>query len=175
MKEIWKNINGYENLYQVSNLGNIKSFKKCSKLRSKSEIMLKTNTIHPSGYFFVTLIKDKIRKSFSIHRLVANAFIDNINNYPQINHIDGIKSNNCDSNLEWCDNMYNAHHAIKMGLINYRMGENHGMSKLKEKDVIKIREMYSLGVNKNEISKIFNITPKYAYTIYKRKTWKYLN
>lgn len=98
MKEIFKAIEGYEGLYEVSNLGNIKSLRKNIILKPQ-----KSNV----GYLFVCLCKDGIQKNFTIHRLVAKAFLPNPNNFPEINHKDEIKTNNNVGNLEWCDHKYN--------------------------------------------------------------------
>lgn len=107
MQEIWKDVNGYEGLYQVSNLGNIKSFKLSTKHHKLKEHLLKPLT-RPNGYLSVTLYKENgERHAFLIHRLVAEAFISNPNNLPFINHKDECKSNNNVENLEWCDVTYN--------------------------------------------------------------------
>lgn len=112
MNEIWKDIVGYEGLYQVSNLGRIKSlsrFKKCGKENTigyiKPECILKPNK-QKSGYCYITL-KGKQTKFTTIHRLVAQAFIPNPNDYPCVNHKDENKSNNNVYNLEWCTKAYN--------------------------------------------------------------------
>lgn len=100
MKEIWKDIEGYENMYQISNLGNIISFKrKNPKLLSK--------TINLDGYYVVNLTKDGKTKIFTIHRLVAKAFLINKENFPVVNHKDENKLNNKVDNLEWCTYEYN--------------------------------------------------------------------
>ena len=102
MKEEWKDIPNYEGLYQISNLGNIK--------RKKDNYIFKKNK-NNGGYRIVTLTKNKIEKNVSVHRLVAQAFIPNPNNLPQINHIDGNKMNNNVNNLEWCTQSENMKHA----------------------------------------------------------------
>lgn len=107
MEEIWKDIEGYEGLYQISNLGRVKSFGNGSKSRwyGKERILSATND--SKGYKQIKLTNKKERKTFKVHRLVAQAFIPNPYNLPQINHKDEVKSNNRADNLEWCDNQYN--------------------------------------------------------------------
>lgn len=105
--EIWKDIPGYEGLYQVSNLGNVKSFK-CNK-----EILLKLNT-NNVGYYCIGL-SNKNTEWFGVHRLVGMAFIPNPKNKPQINHKNNIKTDNRVENLEWCTGSYNALYGYKVG------------------------------------------------------------
>lgn len=107
MKEIWKDIKGYEGLYQVSNLGKVKSLKK--------NIILKPY-IEKKGYLRIDLNKNGKSKHYLIHRLVAEAFIPNPLNKLQINHIDCNKQNNCINNLEWSTNLENAIHAYNNNL-----------------------------------------------------------
>lgn len=103
MEEIYKDIEGYEGLYQVSNLGNVKSLKDNNgKYREK---ILKPSI--RKGYLKVNLCKNKTIKNYSVHRLVAIAFITNTHNFPCINHKDENKKNNVVSNLEWCSYKYN--------------------------------------------------------------------
>ena len=116
MNENWKNIDGFENLYQISNYGNVKSLK-CNK-----EKILKP--INKDGYLFVHLYKDGERKKYYIHRLVASAFIKNPNNLPQVNHKDENPINNNIENLEWCDCKYNINYGThneraRKGKINH--------------------------------------------------------
>lgn len=127
-KEIWKDIQGYEGLYQVSNLGMIRSTRG-----------LRNQVGNGYGYLCVDLWKHNKRKRFYVHRLVANAFLKNEHNYPTVNHKDGNKSNNCVSNLEWCTYSYNNVHALKNGLRHSNKNNAH-MSKrveaLKDKKVV---------------------------------------
>lgn len=110
MQEQWKDIKGYEELYQVSNLGKIKSLPRI-KQNGTGCYYTKEKILKPrkdkNGYHTVILWKDKKGKSFKIHRLVAMTFIENPNNYPEVNHKDENKKNNSVSNLEWCDRLYN--------------------------------------------------------------------
>lgn len=101
--EQWKDIEGYEGLYQVSNLGNVRSLKFSGGNKAK---LLKQN-ITKEGYKRVGLCKNGKRKDYRIHRLVAMAFIPNPNNLPIINHKDEDKGNNNVNNLEWCTIAYN--------------------------------------------------------------------
>ena len=100
-QEEWKPIPGYEGLYEVSNYGRVRSFKWSSngKILSPGK--------DGSGYCFVNLCKDGKAKLRTIHRLVAEAFIPNPNNFPQVNHMDECKKNNYFENLEWCSSAYN--------------------------------------------------------------------
>ena len=112
MKEEWRDIKGYEGLYQVSNLGRVKSLIRGTGNQfrfSKVEVILKPH-LTKKGYFRLSLSKNNKRKSFQVHRLVAEAFIPNPNNYPQVNHKDENKTNNCVDNLEWCTNKYNCNY-----------------------------------------------------------------
>ena len=96
MRERWKNIEGYN--YQVSSNG---------RIRNKSTKAIKKTFINDRGYTVVSLYKDKRLKTFRVHRLVAQAFIPNKNNLPEVNHRDEDKTNNVITNLEWCTREYN--------------------------------------------------------------------
>jgi hypothetical protein len=111
--EIYKDVVGYEGIYQVSNLGNVKKIYK----KYPNGIILKP--IYNHGYFRIGLWQNNNKKIYYIHRLVAQSFIKNPNNYPFINHINGIKNDNNVNNLEWCTQAQNNKHAIEMGLINH--------------------------------------------------------
>ncbi|NFG01740.1 hypothetical protein FCV36_05215 [Clostridium sporogenes] len=110
-QEIWKDIKGYEGLYQVSNLGKVKSL-----ITTQSRRIGILKSYNHSGYRRINLYKNGKGKKYYIHRLVAKAFISNVNNYPEVNHIDGNKQNNRVENLEWCTSSQNQIHAFKIGL-----------------------------------------------------------
>jgi hypothetical protein len=124
MTEIWKDVSGYEGLYQVSNLGRVKSVPRCDKVtytsgtvwyrNRKGRIIHQNN--HLNGYKLVNLCKDGTSKTYFVHRLVANAFLPNPSSLPQVNHKDGDKDNNSIENLEWCTCKENVKHAFLIGL-----------------------------------------------------------
>lgn len=113
MNEIWKNAVGYEGLYEVSNLGRVRSVDRYDSLGHFRESIILRQHLDHNGYKFVALFKDGKRKSIKIHRIVAMAFIPNPNNLPQVNHIDENKINNNVDNLEWCDCKYNCNYGTR--------------------------------------------------------------
>lgn len=111
MEEIWKDIDEYKGIYQVSSLGRVRSLDRYDACKRFQTRMLKGQILKPlatkGGYFRVALMVTNNRKYCLIHRLVAKAFIANPDNHPCINHIDENKSNNSVANLEWCTYKYN--------------------------------------------------------------------
>lgn len=128
MGEIWKDIEGYEGLYQVSNLGRVKSFKRKG---CRQDRILKCG-ISPRGYHQVTL-SNGIQEATQVHRLIALHFIPNPENKRTVNHINGIKTDNRIENLEWCTYQENNLHAYKTGLKKGaclgKFGKDHNRSK----------------------------------------------
>lgn len=116
-EEVWKDIEGYEGLYQVSTLGRVKSL---ARERVSKDKILKSSGVR---YKLVCLYKSGIVKYVKVHRLVANAFISNPENKPQVNHKDGNKFNNSVSNLEWATSKENCIHAVQTGLSVVPKGE----------------------------------------------------
>ncbi len=107
MQEIWKDIEGYEGLYKISNLGRIMSFRDNPRSKSKGPHLLNPSILN-KGYEHVTLYRSPSdRKKFLVHVLVAKTFLPNPNNYRCVNHKDEVKTNNCVDNLEWCTYGYN--------------------------------------------------------------------
>lgn len=107
-QEVWKDIKGYEGLYQISNLGRVKSFPRAG---TKGGILKQFTNGH--GYTTVSLFKDKLLKTYLVHRLVGNHFLENPDNLPQINHKDENRKNSCVTNLEWCTCKYNNNYGSK--------------------------------------------------------------
>lgn len=115
--EQWKDIKNYEGKYQISNLGRVKSLKKWSGNKYNPKWVYQDRILHPSnngnGYLIIGLKKNNIRKNYYIHRLVAEHFIDNPNNYKEVNHLDYNKENNKADNLEWCTRKENIEYSIE--------------------------------------------------------------
>jgi hypothetical protein len=160
--EVWKSIEGYETLYEVSNLGNVKSLnrqvlgKLTSSTRSVKERILKPKT-SKYGYLEVSLHKEGKLSTKRVNRLVAIAFITNVNNYPQVNHIDGDKLNNKIDNLEWVSNSMNQIHAHKTGLKRSLKGENSNRAILTNEKVLDMKNKYESGSKIKDLHKEFGI------------------
>lgn len=107
MKVIWKDIKGYEGLYQISNFGEVIRLRSYDSRNHLRNFRIRKPRITKDGYLQIGLHKNGIETKFLIHRLVAETFIPNPNNFLEINHKDENKQNNCISNLEWCDHKYN--------------------------------------------------------------------
>jgi hypothetical protein len=171
--ELWKDIEGHEGLYQVSNLGRIKSLPKWDGNHLTKEKILKIS-IFDSGYLKINLIKFGFKKWFSIHRLVAQAFIPNPENKPEVNHKDGIKSHCYEDNLEWNTKKENNQHAVKLGL--HAKGSKNGMSKLTEWDVKMIRKMYKNTKywTQQKLADLFNVGQQNICNIINNRIWKHV-
>lgn len=180
--EIWKPVAGYDGLYEIINTGRVKY--PCKKIkrywrgrhqtfRRKEKITV--GHVNRKGYLEIKLQKGAIKKPCRVHRLVAQAFIPNPNNLPQINHKDGDKKNNKATNLEWCDNSHNIKHAYENRLMD-RRGEKQNTCKIKESDVLEIRDFYSK--NPTAFLRVYaeklNITRNTVSNIIKRNIWKHI-
>ena len=163
--EIWKDVVGYEGLYAVSSLGRVKSIRN-NKIRAQYV---------NNGYLTLNFYNDNC-KHFTVHRLVAQAFIPNPENKPQVNHIDCDIENNRVSNLEWVFAFENVRHAIENNLKPSYLGVQNPKVKLTEVLVLEIRRLYESGVYKNnlEISKVYNVTESTINDVVKRRTWKHI-
>lgn len=175
MTEHWKPINGYEGLYEVSDLGNVRSLNLGNRGFTRN-LYLKP---HKDGYRQVELFRNGQKRMLTVHRLVAQAFLPNPNGYDQVNHIDFDRSNNDVSNLEWCDASYNALHSWKNPKRKRRISKN-GNERICQYDrnLTLIREWESCIEIKRE--KGFNQTSIWECCNGKRKTaygycWRYAN
>lgn len=163
--ELWKDIVGYEGFYQISNFGRVKSLKgwngreyierekilKCSNQKSDNK----------SSYerYKVTLKKYKERKDFKVHRLVAEAFIPNPNNYKIVNHKDCNPLNNKVDNLEWCDSKHNFDYAVEMDNISYQI------DKIDRESLL---EMLNNGFSYDEIASMIGVAKGTVFNYIKR-------
>lgn len=140
LMEKWKPIQGYEGLYEISNMGNVKSLIGWNGRIYYPRIKLLQQSTTTTGYKKVELSKNGVKKSIKVHRLVATAFIENKDNKPFVNHMDGNRLNNNIDNLEWCTRRENIDHAMRTGLIKKRVAIN---EKELEKDYCELRMTYS--------------------------------
>ncbi len=160
MEEIWKDIKGYENKYQVSSFGNVRSiiFNNCT-VNNKKRIKKLNPAKDAVGYLCVVLCKGGKAKTFRIHKLVSQAFLVNENNYKVVNHIDGNKLNNRVDNLEWCTYSGNSIHAVKNNLI--KSGEQSPIAKLKDCQILFIKKHYKFRdktFNSCKLAKMFGVS-----------------
>ncbi len=176
IQEIWKDIIGYEGLYQISNLGRVKVMARNKNVWQASYIskekVLKQN-LSTSGYYQVALQENNISKHFKVHRLVAIAFIPNPENKPQVNHINGIKTDNRLENLEWATASENRQHAFDIGL--NKRGEKHYSTKFTDNDVLDIKERLKKGESCTSISMLYKVHRKTISHIKNNITWKHLD
>lgn len=107
MQEVWKDIDGYEGFYQVSNCGRVRSLSRLSSCGRKLSRRILSDLVDKKGYLVVRLYKNGIGKTFKVHVLVAKAFVPNPNNFVEVNHKDENKQNSRADNLEWCSRKYN--------------------------------------------------------------------
>lgn len=174
MKEIWKPINGFVGVYEVSNLGRVKSFKKGEGL------ILSLRKHHNHNYVSVSvLLYGNNRTNHKlVSRLVAQAFISNPENRPCVNHIDNNPSNNKVNNLEWCTHLENTQHANRQGRLKVPRigcrGKNNYGGITKEK-VLEIRKLWlSDKKTQKEIASIYKVSKLTINKIINKKAWGYV-
>jgi|SRR6266850_3551643 len=173
MDEIWKDIEGYEGYYQVSNMARVKSLEKRVEGRrgilSERILMPQFN----GHYYHFRLTISNEPKMHLLHRLVAAAYIPNPNNYRIVNHLDGDKLNCMPRNLEWTTVLGNTRHAIDtLGIVFG--GEKHHSAKLNETGVREIIALYNAGCRIKDIASKFRVSKTNIKYIIKRKIWKHV-
>ena len=176
--EIWKDIEGYEGYYQVSNMGSVQSLNRTCTNKNNKIMTFKGKILKPQndrcGYLCVLLSLNGIKRNFKIHRLVAQAFIDNSNNKPCVNHKDGNKTNNMVYNLEWCTQQENIAHAIQNTLMN-NYGEYSRNATVNNNTVLQIiNDLQNTQQTQNEIAKTHNTTIDVIFSINKGNTWRHI-
>lgn len=169
--ENWKDIQTFEGCFQVSDRGNVRSLDRFAG--GKRPRMIKGKLIslirHPRGYRMVGLNDNGKEFHLMVHRLVANAFVDNPDNKPCVNHIDGDKTNNIASNLEWVSYKENSKHAVYIGKIP--VGEQCNLAKLTEEEVRNIKRRKGT-ISSRKLSKEIGINYGTIISIWSGKSWK---
>lgn len=172
MTEIWKSIEGYEDAYEVSNLGRVKSFAKKTVFGKtyQSKVLTLTNA---KGYLKVGLRDSNCnQKNHFVHRLVAIAFLCNSEHKPQVNHRDGIKSNNAFHNLEWATSKENMRHAFDKGLAKGMFGKENHQSKLNVKQVKEVKNLLAKKtLTQLQIAKLFGVSKSAISHISAGNSW----
>ncbi|WP_410973951.1 NUMOD4 domain-containing protein [Bacillus pacificus] len=179
-KEIWKSLEGIiegGQSYQVSNFGTVKSIDRITPHGHNRRGKILKPTSNKDGYKLVILCNEGKTKSYTVHRLVALAFIENPEGKEQINHINGLKDDNKVENLEWVTQSENQKHAFGKGLNKAKQGIDHRKAKLTEDDVKWIRENYIKGHREyslNALSKKFGVNETTIRDVIHFKTWKHI-
>ena len=164
--EIWKNVVGFEEQYEISNLGNLRSKERFVKHWRGGERKYKSNfkniRLNDKGYFRCNLKNEGKRYDFTIHKLVALAFIPNEENKPFINHKNGIKTDNRVENLEWCSASENVTHAVKNRLVKTKLTDEQA------------KEIFNSQLSNRKLAKIYNVTHGIIWRIKNKKAYKHL-
>lgn len=173
MEEVWKTIEDFPN-YEVSNMGNVRSKVFRDSLgRLKGGVLLKPALDGRKCYLHVHLCKDGKAYPKNIHRLVATAFVENPNSYPEVNHIDECKTNNAAYNLEWCTHKYNNRYRSKR---YSSLGSRNAMCKISLEIALFIKEnhVFCGGEMRNkELAEMFELSPTHVCAIAHGRKWKH--
>lgn len=177
MKEIFKDIEGYDGTYQVSNLGKVKSNQRAVNCKDRYFKTLPAINFKPTmrgQYLKVTLRFAGRYKNENIHRLVAGAFIDNPENKPFVNHKDGNKFNNCSDNLEWLTPSENTRHALRHSLMNTARGEAKiRTAKLTTVQILSIRQEVK-SAPQTEVAKKYGVCQQAISRIVTHRNWAHI-
>jgi hypothetical protein len=160
--EVWKAVEGYNGKYQISNKGRLKVYGKYGS-PDKSRVDFIRPHDNGAGYYQVRMSKNGKTIQVRLHKLVAQYFLENTNNYPQLNHKDTDKSNNAADNLEYCTNQFNSIHSQENGL----QGKRRFTYEIAEE----IRKLKREGMKEAEIAKIYNTNYHYIRLIVTGVKW----
>jgi hypothetical protein len=163
--EEWKNISDYDGIYTASTLGRIKS--SMPHNGTSERILRQTKT--RKGYLGCGLYKNKIRSSFQVHRIIAETYLPNSLNLPEVNHKKGIKTDNRPCAIEWSSHNDNIEHAVKYSLI--QKGEKCHKAKINERQVLEIRLS---NFSADYLSEKYNVSKNTIWQIKSRTTWKHI-
>lgn len=174
MNEIWKDVPGYEGLYEISNLGNIRSLDRMSQ--GKRQFKIKGKKLKPwkdtRGYPQIYLCKSGNKKPIAIHRLVLISFVGLHPEKNTVNHKNGVLDDNRLDNLEWTTQKENNNHAFNTGLMDSILGENGTKFGLTNKQAKEIRRLSKTGMSNKEIADKYKVPTNHIYNIVKRKSFK---
>lgn len=170
--ETWRDIEGYEGIYQVSDLGAVRSLNRVDAAGHRLKGKARKLTSDKYGYFIVGLTLEGVMKYKKVHRLVAQAFVPNPDNKSQVNHINGVKTDNDPSNLEWCTTQENTAHAKDAGLL--RKGEGVSTAKLTADDVQHIRWLAAEGVKHSVLAREWAVTQTNVRHIVDGRSWRHV-
>ncbi|NMH83265.1 NUMOD4 domain-containing protein [Heyndrickxia coagulans] len=177
--ETWADILGFKGFYQVSDYGRVRSldrlvWNKANQCYQKTKGQILKGKITRHGYVEVYLSDKNNKKHYLlVHRIVAEAFISNPVNKPQVNHLNGVKTDNRAANLEWSTRKENVEHALKTGLT--KVGSESTSAKLTDEQVMEIRKLF--GTKKysfSELGRMFSVDGAGIGRIVKGQTWKHL-
>lgn len=170
MREVFEDLKGYEDSYQISDSGRIFTKRRLigNKIYYGRELIPQLTS---DGYLKITLSKNGKCKKYYLHRLVAIQYLDNSNHLCQVNHIDGNKMNNSITNLEWCTKEENQNHAIRTGLM--QRGQDRPSAKLTETQVIEIYKLKGV-LKAQDIADKYGVSKNTINCILRGSKWAYL-
>jgi hypothetical protein len=180
MNEVWKMVPNFENRYQVSNLGRVRSLDRIVKdvngvLYNKKGKILSTKYNNKNDYVRVNLYDESIKRhTTKVHKLVARVFLKQVENKPFINHKNGNKHDNRVENLEWCTASENINHAFDNNLIPRQKGGKNGNSKLTEREVVEIKKLIKKGDTQFNIANRFGVKQATISSIKLGYTWRHV-
>lgn len=170
--EIWKDVVGYDGIYEVSDLARIKSlsrYRRCGKGGYIIPDRIRRQSLDSDGYLLVSLYIKGVSEKLKVHRITAQSFIPNPENKSDVNHKKGIKTDNRVTQLEWKTNLENIEHATINGFV--AKGEKHHNAKLTEKEVLEIR---ASNLSHKEMAALYNTSRTNIVKILNRQRWAYI-
>ena len=169
--ERWKEIPGYEGLYEVSTSGQVRSIRDGKNTHNG---LILSPRLRPNGYRQFRLSKNGKPATVKASRLVALTFLPNPENKPTVNHKNGIKNDDCLENLEWATFSENTKHAFDTGLAKPKLGEKQRSCRLKENQVMTAKRLLNLGYHFRDIATMYNVSPTTIADIKHGRTWGWL-
>jgi hypothetical protein len=176
--EVWRDVVGYEGIYEVSNIGRIKTVKRVVTRTNGWDFTVKERILKPAtdvyGYKRVSLSNMDKGKTHKVHRVVAQAFLKSIDGKNEVNHINGIKDDNRAENLEWCNRSENVEHAFKNGLSIPRRGSKVHTAKIDEWMALTIKTLLGAGYGPAKVSRMCDVSRNICKDINRGRTWNHI-